>query len=338
VRQGDEGPADPDFNYEVWGIRPEEIAKDVGQATIHCILNKNGDHKINEEDENPYEDDGDPMFPFVMFRDDDSTDLYVIGDGDALTVNRAVNCALTDMFHAIKANSFPGQKHKQSENNPQELGMRTIGPGEVLELLPGEDLEPITSDLPIDEVWGILEKLVEADGRLNNQTASILRQNDTAPASGTSLEIQNRPQTQDRKKQVGYIYEDVIEFLRRLIIVHNAHKTDAQISDKLHPCWKPGEPNPPTDDEADQRKDTADIALNVMSAVDRRMKEFHEDRETALKAVMANAELKKKLAGAAMLNLGPKTSFDHLKENEKEEEPEGDEDEPGKKKPEEDET
>jgi hypothetical protein len=348
VRQGDDGPADQDLNYEVWGIRPEDIAESVGQATIHCILNKKGDHKINEDDANPYTDgEGEnkaPMFPFVMFRDDDSTDLFVIGDGDALTVNRSVNCTLTDLMHGIKAQAFPGFVHKKSANDPEELGVRTIGPGEVLEIANDESLEPIEVNLPIDKVWGVLEKLVEADGRLNGQAASILRQNDTHPASGTSLEIQNRPQTADRKKQIGFIFEDVIELLRRIIIVHNAHCEDGkEISEKLHPCWKPGDPKPPTDDEADQRKDKEDIALNVASAVDRRMKEFHEDRETAKKAVLANAELKKELAQSAMLDMQPKTSFDHLadKEGEGEEEApnpfekkgEEEEDDDKKKKP-----
>jgi len=323
VREGDDGPNDQNKNYEVWGIRPEDIAKELGQPTIHCILNKKGDHKINEEDANPYTDEeGKPIFPFVLFRDDDSTDLFVIGDGDALTVNRAVNCALTDLMHAVKAQAFPGFVHKKSVNDPQELGVRTIGPGEVLEIANDESLEPIEVNMPIDQVWQVLEKLVEADGRLDGQASSILRQNDTAPASGTSLEIQNRPQTEDRTEQIGFIHEDVEELMRRLIIVHNAHcDAGEEISLDLTPCWKPGDPKIPTDDEADQRKDTADINLNVMSVVDRRMKEFHEDRETATAAVKNNAKLKKELAQASMLDLGPRSTFDHkFGEDEEEEE------------------
>lgn len=301
-RLGEEGINDTDKRYEIWGYRPDEIAEATGAATLHFMAQSNTskpDHRYNDGDVNPYVDprSGDPMYPFVLFADDDETQMWVIGDEDALTVNRAVNSGLTDIRQILHCQAFGVWVHTMGDG-AQEFGNHTLSPGRVYDLQPGASLANVAPELKCSEVWEFWKSIVDASDKLENLSASVIQRDDAAPESGRALKIREKPQMDERKDMIGIYQEQVEEFLYRLCVVHNAHcEPSKRINlDRCWPRWNAGEPEIPSDPQEVIDVAMKEKTMQAATAVDYLMAKQGLDRDEAEKLVRENAEFNRALA------------------------------------------
>jgi len=318
--------------YEVWALRTPEAEEFTGFKTLHFITDTEGnDSQINENDVNPYIDPrtGNPIYPFVWMQDDNSTELYTKGYDDILTTNRVINATLTDLSYAMKMKAHGVWVHKMAAAG-QELGVKTIGPNTVIDIPDGATLEHLSTDLPIQETFGYVERLMQVDAMLSGLTPSSVRIDSNSPESGYALKIRNQPILSHRANMVDIYYDNVVELLRRALIVHNTYseeKIDPEANYDI--VWVPGELEAVDDPEAIGRLYAAEIEANVSTPVDWRMERYGEDRETAEAAVKANAELNKELHKAGLVmpefSLGKPNPFE--KKEDEEAPPEGEEEE-----------
>jgi len=321
-RMAPEGVLSTNYRQEVWGILPDEIAQDLGRTATHYITGPDGDYQVNENDENPYKDprnDNEPIYPFVWFKDSDETELFAIGEEDALTTNRMVNSLLTDLVHTTHIKAFPPAIHTAGNDN-KDMTTEAIHAGSILQLAQGATLNFPTSNLPIEEVWNFLKAYLEASGRLGKLSASVIQTNVNSEESGRALKIRERQLIEDRENLIGIIHPDVEEAVYRAALVHNTHcepSKKIKSLEKYRVKWEPGEMDFPVDpkaalDEAEQR-----IRMNFDTLVSIRMKDTKEDKKTAEAAILdiitTNKKLKELSAPPPMFELAS-AKFDQAKQ------------------------
>lgn len=292
------------IRYEVWATRDHETAENTGLTTLHFITDVEGnDSQVNEDDVNPYIDPrtGNPVFPFVWMQDDNSTELYTLGHTNLLSTNRVINSTLTDLSFAMKMKAHGVWVHTKAAGG-EDLGVKTIGPNTVVDLENGADLEHVSTDLPIQETFGYVERLMQVDAMLSGLTPSAVRVDANSPESGYALKIRNQPILSHRQNMIDIYYDNVVEFLRRALIVHNTYSEE-----KIDPnceydiVWLPGELETVDDPEAIGRLYAAEIEANVSTPIEWRMERYGEDRETAEANVRANAELNKEIRKSGLV-------------------------------------
>jgi len=310
-RTAPDGVMSTDYRQEVWGILPEEIATDVGKRSTHYITGPGGDHKVNDDDVNPYTDprqDNKPIYPFTWFRDSDETELYSIGEEDALTTNRMVNSMLTDMVHTTHIKAYPPAIHTAGVDN-KDMTTEAIHAGSILQLAQGATLTFPTSNLPIREVWEFIQAYLMASAKLGKLSASVIQAVVQGEESGRALKIRERQLIEDREDLIGIIKPDVEEAIYRAALVHNVHCKPAK-KIKLDGCsvnWFPGEMEFPVDPEAALREDEQRIRMQLTSLVEIRMRDHKESKEEAEAAIVeiigTNKRLKELSAPPPMLEI-----------------------------------
>jgi hypothetical protein len=282
--------------YEVWGYRDPKAAEATQQNTLHFITDGQGDHKINSEDINPFVDpnnENKPIYPFVWWKDDASTELYTTGFEDMLTPNRALNSALTDIRHGLHFQTHPMLVHRVGEGS-KEFSVTVASPNKIASIGANDTLEVLTYDLNLTEVWNFWKEVMQHSALMQGVVPSSVQIDAQTPESGYHLKLRNMPMVDHRSHMIDIYREAVIETVRRVIIVNNFYNTDATISlEKYHVVWVPGELGEVEDPEHEGRVYAAEKEANVSTSVDWRMARYDEDYETAKQAVLDNAEFNK---------------------------------------------
>lgn len=290
-----DGITDTNYRWEVWGQKNFDNAK-TGD-TVHYITDGTEDLELNSDNINPFIDPQTnlPIYPFVWWKDDDSLDLYTIGDDDLLTINRRSNSLLCDTINAIHYKAYGVWVHVMA-NGGEPLGVKTVDPSTVVDLPNGASLSNMDTNLPISELWEFVKSLNDAKAMLDGLPSSALRDESGAAESGYALKIRNKPLLEHRENMVEIYRPFVEESIRRMIIVHNYYSENKiKFDPDWRIAWTAGELELPTDHAEISTKYTAQIEANVATPIDWRMEEFGEDRKTAEEMVNANAEINKEL-------------------------------------------
>jgi uncharacterized coiled-coil protein SlyX len=296
---GYEGLMSTQPRREVWGFRPQEDAAATGQKTVHFITDGVHDYALNEEDKNPFVDPrtGAPLYPFVWFCDGTEKDqLYTIGDEDALTINRTVNSGLTDIRQAIHYKAFGVWVETLAQSQETGLTVQTISPSRIVTIPFGGRLDNIATNLPISETMDFYDRLMDKAALFGGLSPSAVRADATSPESGYALKIRNAPLTEHRLNMIEVYRGLVEEFIYRALVVHNTYSDEQIAIDGLRVQWTPGTMEVEMSPQEEGTAREAEIARDVSTAVDWRMDEYGEDRETAEANVRENAELNAELA------------------------------------------
>jgi hypothetical protein len=271
--------------YEVWGKRDPAAAAVTQQNTVHYTTDGEKDTQVNKEDVNPFTWENKPIYPFVWWQSDETTDLYSIGAEDALTVNRRVNSLLTDMVQAIHYKAWGLWVHTMAEGG-SELGVKVIAPNKVVDIPYGASLENVAPDLPLRETKEVADMLIKDSCMLEGLASSVLRTEHAAPESGYSLEIRNKPLKEHRENMIEIYRPFVLESAKRTAIVWNTYNPGEKIDlSKFKIHWEPGDMQIPTNPDEEGNQFALEITHNVSSAVDWYMKKTGVDRKTAKKEI-----------------------------------------------------
>jgi len=305
-----------DSRYEVWVIDP------ITGQTAHYISGsreKEGpdgkktpdwyEDAINEDGMFPFVDPEtkEPIYPFVWWQADDLDAVYHIGSEDALTVNRNINLALTDMMDAIHHQAWPTLVISRAEGSAGESGKQVpIGPRDVIELAEGESADFLASPLDAKQVFDIMQSLMMIDAMMDGQNPQAVRVEGTEAQSGYALKVQNVPLTEHRMDMVEVLRPYVEDTLRRAVIVWNYYAPSfgrELIPEGLRPKWEPGDIDIPVDDMQEEQVWALKYSSNVATPADRLMGERDVDKEEAIKMLGANAALNKELARAGSVDI-----------------------------------
>lgn len=290
---GVDGVNSTEYRYEVWGYRDIEAVDATGKDTVHFITSGDGsDVQVNADDVNPFTDPltGRPIYPFVWWRVDDTLDLYALGDEDSLTTNRWVNMGLTHLGYSIKMKAYGIWAHVMAENG-KELGVKTISPSSVVDMPYGSTLQHLSTNLPISETWEVYKDVIATNALLRGLPSNAVRAESGSPDSGYALKIKSKALTEHRENLVGVYQPQVVDTLRRTIIVHNTYAPqDKQIDPSLTVVWVPGELDFGNDATQIGEIYSAEVAANVSTAADWRAERYGEDKAKAEEAVKANME------------------------------------------------
>ena len=321
----EDGLLSTERRYKTW----VKVKTDTGWESAHYLV---GSQAIKDADGNatrswysdtydgnadaktPFLDErtGEPVFPFVLWKPDLVCSLYWLGNEDALTINRMLNSALTDLnwnahFHAHPIGSWEPTSGETTGKPPANV---TFSPEDFVE---GGDWKPVFTSPEFDPepVRAMWDYLLRMDSALDGNSP-IAMLTEGGPESGYALKIRNLPLTEHRQNMIEVYRPHVIETMRRAIMVWNTYAPEYGLATiEGEPCWEPGQIEPPRDEEADARVWQLKIQKNVSTAVDWRMSETGEDREMAEAAIRENAELNKELAelGIAATLMGAGSPF-----------------------------
>ncbi len=318
--------------YEVWGIRDPQAAAVTGRNTVHFVTDGANDTYFNQDDVIPFTDPrtGNPLYPFVWWQDDDSTDLYTVGDEDMLTINRAINSGLTDIRQAIHYKAFGVWVHTMAENG-QPLNVKTLGPSQVLDLVAGETLENVDTNLPVEETFDFYQELAEVKAMLSGLPSTSMRKESGAPETGYAIKLRNKPLQEHREEMLTYQLPAAEESVYRALVVSNTYAKDKiKGLEKYRVKIDPGEMDIEEEPEAEGRRLAAEIESDVSTPVDWRMVRYREDREQAEAAVEENVKYNQERSKSRASTFAPMANqFANQLEEEEEEKPEqeGNEDE-----------
>jgi hypothetical protein len=261
---------------------------------LHFVTDGEEDYKINDDDVIPYVDPetGEAIYPLVWFSSDTSSDIYSLSDSDKLSTNRSVNLMLCHLLNAMRYKAYGVWAHTKAENGA-DLGVKTISPSTVVDLMPGARLENVSTNLPIGETLDAISQIIKQDGLLRNLPSQLVSADTQQADSGAALKMRMRPLLEHRENMIEIYKPNVEMLLRKMITVHNSYSSD-QIPTGLKPVWNPGEIKIEDDQSVTASTYAAEILAGVSTAADWRQERYGETREVAEMAVDENIKVNAK--------------------------------------------
>ncbi len=197
-----------DSVYEVWSRFADDRADTHGMTSLHYTTSEHRPHiKWTNDDQIPFIDPRtkDAMYPFVWLNGDGLCELYRMSNSDLLALNRSVNIMLTDIRYGYHFNIHPMSVIRLAPG-AQSPGRLVVGPGDVVEMPDGCELEFVTPDSNSQEATQFVHDIVRMAAQIDGVSAKALFSDDGQPESGVSLEIRDRDIARHNKaKELVYI-------------------------------------------------------------------------------------------------------------------------------------
>ena len=206
--------------------RVEEIEYSLWTPELWQRLNYRG--QLLEEEENPY-----GLLPFVPVWDCMPSDsFWQAGGDDLIALQDAINQQLTSLLYTTSFQGFGVGwiKGQGGPGRPAGGHEMAVGPGSMVELGPGGELGFAATKAPIEEILGVIDKLVKWAAVSNGLPASSLTTEPTEE-SGLSKQISNLELQEKRRDDVDLWRKYEKQLFSVMRTVWNHHNPGHKISD-----------------------------------------------------------------------------------------------------------
>ena len=216
-------------------------------------------YRVTEEEPNPY-----GVIPFIpIFDYSPTSDFWLPGGDDLISIQTAINTKLTDLLHVIQHQAFGVGYIKGGFGG----GMQRLDPATMVQLPENGEIGFVSQQAEIEDVRDSIDFIIKQAAVTNGLSAASLSI-DPVQASGVSKLADSKELAEMRQDDIALFRRYEKQLFELVRIVWNAHNPTRTISDKATLTVDFADPKPMTSPKEQAETWNLLLEMGVASPVD----------------------------------------------------------------------